>query len=115
MKVLATWQVGVLSTGLMMVGLLFTLMLYWLLFAVVASFGLILWISYIFGARLKDIQIVSVIYLSMSTSTILFLGGFIKIRNPDMVSFTLALLIAVFTSLIIIDTTKRYSWRLANQ
>ncbi|MEE9585378.1 MAG: UbiA family prenyltransferase [Nitrososphaerales archaeon] len=106
MDVLSTRQVGVLSIGLMMVGLLFALMLDWLLFAVVATLGLILWVAYNFGARLKDRPIGSAIYLSMSTSTIPFIGGFIVMRNLNIVSVMLAFFLVIFTSPIIIDSLK---------
>lgn len=106
MGVLSRLQVGILSLILMVVGLLFAWMLDWLLFIVTATLGLILEVVYNFGARLKDSPAGSVIYLSISTSTIPFLGGFIVMRNLNMVSAALAFFMAIFTSSILIGSLR---------
>ncbi|MFQ6134986.1 MAG: UbiA family prenyltransferase [Nitrososphaerales archaeon] len=104
--VLSSQQVGVLSTVLMLIGLLFAWMLDWLLFTAAATLGLILWMAYNYGARLKDRPLGSLIYLSMSTSAVPFIGGFIVMRNLNMVSVALAFFLAVFTGAIVIDSLK---------
>jgi 4-hydroxybenzoate polyprenyltransferase len=95
-----------LAGGLMAIGLLFALILDWLLFAVAATLGLILWASYNYGAKLKDNPAGSTIYLGASTSTIPFLGGFIVLRNLNYVALALAFFLTVFTVAIIIDSLK---------
>lgn len=104
--VLSRQQAGFMSTALVTVGLLLAWILDWLLFIITASVGLILWAAYNFGLRLKDRPIGSFIYLSLSTSTVPFLGGFIVMRNLNIVSVALAFFLAIFTSSIIIISLR---------
>ncbi len=106
LEILSIPQVRVVAMMLWVVGLLFALMVDWILFTVIASAGMILWLSYNFGVRLKDKPIGSLIYLSLSTSTVPFLGGFIVMRNLSLISMSFAFFLAIFTSSIIIDSLK---------
>ena|SRR3990172_7147124 len=104
--VLTKQQAAVLSVSLMVFGLSLAWMLDWLLFSIAATLGVVLWMSYSFGTRLKDRPVGSFVYLSLSTSTIPFLGGFIVMRNLHTSSAALALFLVVFTSSIMIISLK---------
>jgi 4-hydroxybenzoate polyprenyltransferase len=106
LKILSRRQMVALSSILLVIGLSTSFILDWILFIIVGSIGTILLIAYNFGARLKDRPIGSVIYLSLSTSTIPFLGGFIVMRNLNSNSFIFALALAFLTTPIIIDSLK---------
>jgi geranylgeranylglycerol-phosphate geranylgeranyltransferase len=103
---LTSVQMGLLAGALMIVGLLFAVLLDWLLFAITATLGLVLWASYNYGTKLKDNPAGSTVYLSMSNSVVPFLGGFIVLRNLNFSAFALAIFLAVFTSAIVIDSLK---------
>ncbi len=104
--ILTRRQIGLLASGLLLLGLLFAIILDWLLFAVIATLGLVLWLSYNYGMKLKNNPAGSTIYLSISTSIVPFVGGFIVLRNLNLAALALALFLAIFTSAIIIDALK---------
>ncbi len=104
--VLNKQQAAALSISLMVLGLSLAWMLDWLLFVTAATLGVALWMAYSFGTRLKDRPVGSFVYLSLSTSTIPFLGGFIVMRNLNIASVSLALFLVVFTSAIMIISLK---------
>lgn len=107
--VISRRQVWFLSTTLLLLGLLLIGILDWLLFAIAATLGLILEVSYNFGVKLKNSPVGSVIYLSLSTSAIPFLGGFIIMRNLNTVSIALAFFLAIFTSSATIGSLRDIS------
>lgn len=99
-------QAIVLSLSLLLIGLIFTLTLDWLLFVVAATLGIFSLISYNYGLKLKDQPFGSIIYLSLGSSTIPFLGGFIIMRNLNMMSVVFALFLTIFTCSFIINSLR---------
>lgn len=104
--VLSKKQVIFISILLWTVGLVFALFLDWLIFTVAATLGLFSWMAYNFGLKFKDRPISSIIYLSLVTSTIPFLGGFVIMRNLNLFSAVFALFLSIFTFTIVINSLR---------
>ncbi len=104
--VLSKKQVIVISVFLWIVGLIFALALDWIIFAVSATLGLFSWMVYNFGLKMKNRPIGSIFYLSLVTSTIPFLGGFIILRNINLISGVFAFFLSIFTYVVIINSLR---------